>query len=205
MFKKSFIYLMAGAMLGSLLGGCGNSSGVSGVAGTGVTPTQNLDRSCDLAAFPSAKWTSCEATNYAKTLEAPAEQVNPAFLARYTEQSLANIQEWTARSLADLSWLDLRSGNTPLLPLCATWGLPCTGDPFRYPAAQGLDGATFYEQEAEVTPVVYYDRGCARQSGHVWLPKTAPAGAKLPNIVITNGSFQAPETAYWWGAQATRC
>src|SRR3546814_18938606 len=48
---------------------------------------------------------------------------------------------------------------------------------------------------------LFYDDGCARLSGRVWLPKNAPANAKLPTIVIDNGSIQAPETLYWWEAQ----
>lgn len=186
---------------GAILSACGQSS-PTGVSARAVTPTQpqNLDRTCDNAAFPSVEWTACEASNFARTLEGPAEELAPAFLQRLSEQSLANIQEWTARGLADPSWLILPSGNTPLLPLCTTWGLQCVGDPFRYADFNGPDGASFYENEAEVTPVVFYDRDCARLSGRVWLPKNS--GGKLPNIVITNGSVQAPETVYWWLAQA---
>ena len=188
-------------MMALLLGAC-DSSSRAGLAAVGVTPTQpsNLDRGCDSAAFPSAEWTSCEASNYAKTQEAAAEQLSPAFVQRLSEQSLANIQQWTARAQSDSSWLVSASGNTPLLPLCATWGLQCAGDPFRYEGFAGPDGASFYENEAEVTPVVFYDRDCARLSGRVWLPRNR-AGA-LPNIVITNGSVQAPEPVYRWLAQA---
>ena len=184
-----------------LLAAC-DSSSPAGISASGVTPTQprNLDRSCDSAVFPSAEWTSCEVANYAKTQEAAAEQLSPAFVQRLSGQSLANIQQWTARAQADSSWLVSASGNTPLLPLCATWGLQCAGDPFRYEGFAGPDGASFYENEAEVTPVVFYDRDCARLSGRVWLPRNR-AGA-LPNIVITNGSVQAPEPVYRWLAQA---
>lgn len=86
--------------------------------------------------------------------------------------------------------------NLPLLPLCTTWALPCTGDPFRYPEADA-----FYENEAEVAPVVFYDRDCARLSGRVWKPRDADTD-RLPGIVIMNGSVQAPEPLYWWAAQA---
>jgi hypothetical protein len=86
--------------------------------------------------------------------------------------------------------------NTPLLPLCTTWSLQCAGDPFRYP---GTD--TFYTGEADVTPVVFYDDGCARLSGRVWAPKGSHAGSNLPAVVIENGSVQAPEPLYWWMAQ----
>lgn len=149
------------------------------------------------------EWFQREAQNYARTLEGPAEQAaNPAFLQRLETQSLANQQSWNDRALADPSWLLTPSGNTFLTPLCSTWMEQCAGDPFRYPDAPGPDGAAFYENEAEVIPFVIYDDGCARISGRVWSPRGAQAGANLPNIVIENGSIQAPETIYWWFAQA---
>nr|MBV6631291.1 hypothetical protein [Oceanococcus sp. HetDA_MAG_MS8] len=86
--------------------------------------------------------------------------------------------------------------NSPLTPLCTTWALPCTGDPFRYP---GVDD--FYSAEAEVEPVVFYDRDCARLSGRLWRP-IGSAEQSRPGVVIMNGSVQAPETLYWWAAQA---
>jgi len=142
-------------------------------------------------------WIAREAANYAKTTEGPTEQLLPAFQSRWLPQSAANIAAWNARALADPSWLLVSSGNTPVLPLCTTWALQCAGDPFRYP---GVD--PFYENEAEVTPVVIYDQGCARLSGRVWAPKGSAAGAQLPAVVIENGSIQAPEPLYWWMAQA---
>lgn len=152
-------------------------------------------------AYPSLEWTQRDALNVARTTEAPREQaLNPAFLLRWQTQNLINTLEWNQRALGDPSWLGPPSGNTPLTPLCASWGEQCVGDPFRYPAAPGPDGATFYEQEAEVVPVVFYDRDCARIAGRVWAPRTARNG--LPAVVIQNGSIQAPETLYWWAAQA---
>ncbi|WP_288373475.1 hypothetical protein, partial [uncultured Marinobacter sp.] len=84
---------------------------------------------------------------------------------------------------------------------CATYGFPCTGDPYRYPEANGPDGERFYETEADVTDVVFYDRECARLSGKLWVPKQATPTNQVPTIVITNGSVQAPQTAYSWAAQ----
>ena len=176
------------------LGACGSS-----------TPSQRanvIDRSCDLAPFPSAQWEACEVSNFAKVGEAPLEQAaNPAYLSRWQAQSTANTQEWLARAASDPSWLLLPSGNTPNTPLCTTWGEQCAGDPFRYADAAGPDGDAFYNNEADVRPFVIYDDGCARLSGRVWAPKNSKAGDKLPNIVIENGSVQAPETLYWWAAQ----
>ncbi|WP_370307025.1 alpha/beta hydrolase family protein [Sinimarinibacterium flocculans] len=151
--------------------------------------------------YPSAEWTERELANYARTLEAPAEQAaNPAFLLRWQTQGLANLAEWNQRALDDPSWLLLPALDTPLTPLCATWGEQCTGDPFRYPGVDGPDGAPFYDSEAEVVPVVFYDRACARLSGRVWAPRDTRNG--LPAVIIENGSIQAPETLYWWAAQA---
>jgi hypothetical protein len=184
--------------------------------------------------YPSVAWTQREATNFAMVLQAPQEDVsNPAFLQQLQLQSLANLQSYIARDLADPSWLAVSSPaitglvnsiaapataaqalqstiaqiqqnpssavavplNAPLLPLCATWSGPCTGDPYLYP---GTD--SFYDT-ADVIPVVFYDDGCARLSGRVWAPKGTQAGANLPAVVIENGSIQAPETLYWWMAK----
>ncbi|QBM17268.1 hypothetical protein MARI_13750 [Marinobacter sp. JH2] len=176
------------------------------------TTPSNLDTRCDDGAANAAVWADCQAVNYAKTLEAPTEQVSIPFLGRLAEQTLFNVGELVERGLIDPSWLlSLSLGtpqttpslslNTPLTPLCATYGLPCTGDPYRYPEANGPDGKHFYETEADVTDVVFYDRECARLSGKLWIPKQAPLGKELPTIVITSGSVQAPQTAYSWAAQ----
>ncbi|HEY0974204.1 MAG TPA: hypothetical protein VGE57_06895 [Solimonas sp.] len=144
-------------------------------------------------AHPSADWTQRELTNYARTLEGPLEQVgNPVFLARLQLQSAANLAQWVQRSVGDPSWLLL---NAPVLPLCATWAEQCAGDPFRYP---GVD--PFYDSEVDIEPVVFYDEGCARLSGRLWRPRGA--AARLPGVIIETGSIQAPETLYWWMAQA---
>ncbi|MDM4769383.1 hypothetical protein [Solimonas sp. SE-A11] len=147
--------------------------------------------------YPSAAWTQRELANYARTLEGPTEQAtNPAFLLRLQLQSVFNAQQWLLRGLKDPSWLSPLAANTAVLPLCTTWAEQCAGDPYRYP---GID--PFYETEGEVTPVVFYDHGCARISGRVWKPR-ASTGRALPGVVIENGSIQAPEPLYWWMAQA---
>ena len=143
------------------------------------------------------EWAAREAANYARTLEGPAEQLGAAFQQRLQTQAAANTAEWLMRGITDPDWLLPQTGNTAVLPLCATWALQCSGDPFRYP---GVD--PFYENEAEVTPLVIYDEDCARLSGRVWAPKGSKAGDGLPAVVIENGSIQAPEPLYWWMAQA---
>jgi len=62
----------------------------------------------------------------------------------------------------------------------------CASDPFRYPSAPGPDGATFYENEAEVIPVVFYDQDCVRLSGRVWMPRNG--SGPFPGVVIQKGS-----------------
>jgi hypothetical protein len=238
----------AGVVLG-LLAACGSSVAPAGGAGSGTGSGSgpagsngvSWDRSCDLAPYPSALWTRCEAQNYAKTLQAPQEELqNPAFLQRFLAQGQANAQAFLARDAADPSWvlagspalapIEAAAGdpaalsaafqqglqalladpqqavslsvNTPLTPVCAADSSVCVGDPFRWPQAHGPDGDAFYASEALVTPVVFYDSGCARLSGHLWQPRNTGAGQTLPGVVITNGSIQAPEPQYWWAAQA---
>jgi hypothetical protein len=141
--------------------------------------------------YPSDEWTAREAENFARTGEAPADQASdPAFLQRWQEQSAANYLEYQQRNVDDPDWST--GGN-----LCASWAEQCTGDPFRY---AGVDA--FYDDEGVVEPVAFLDRGGARLSGRVWAPMGATAGANLPGVVIINGSVQAPETLYWWAAQA---
>ena len=231
------------ACLGLLLGACGSSPqpGSNAAVPAATSATVTWDRSCDLAPYPSAQWTQCEAQNYARTLQAPLEEVaNPDFQSRLAEQSLINAQNLLARDAADPSWIlasspaltaieaavadpallssDFQktlqavladpanavsvSVNTPLTPLCASYSLICASDPYRWPQAIGPDGSGFYQNEAQATPVVFYDSGCARLSGHVWVPANIAAGRTLPGVVITNGSIQAPEPQYWWAAQA---
>ena len=118
-----------------------------------------------------------------------AAATTPAAAAQVVQDAIAQIQANPASAIT-------LSLNTPLTPLCTSWVGPCSGDPFRYP---GTD--SFYTDEADVIPVVFYDDGCARLSGRVWAPRGSKAGSKLPAIVIENGSVQAPEPLYWWMAQ----
>ena len=184
------------------LAACGgsNSNAVTSSGQSGTGDASSIDMSCDNAVFPSAEWTQCEAQNFARTTEAPAEVMAPEFQQRFVAQGLFNQAEWTQRSVDDASWLSPMSGNTVVLPLCTTWNLQCAGDPFRYLGVDGPDGQSFYDNEAEVIPVVFYDQACARISGRVWRPRTG--SGPFPGVVIQNGSVQAPETLYWWAAQA---
>lgn len=160
-------------------------------AGAGLLAAPAVAQSEEDPPYPSEAWTAREAANYARTQEAPQAQAqDPAFLQRWQQQSLANALEYQQRNLDDPDWRS--TGN-----LCSTWGEQCTGDPFRYP---GVD--PFYDDEGVVEPVVFLDRGGARLSGRVWAPEASQPGDALPLVVIINGSVQAPETLYWWAAQA---
>lgn len=152
----------------------------------------------------SAEWTQRELQNFARTLEAPLEQVTSLrFQLVWHLRSVDTVLDWLLRGVDDLSWLNPLAGNTLITPLAATHATVATGDPTRYPGAEGPNGAAFYETEGERIPVVYYDSGCARIAGHVWAPRGwEPGDATLPNVVIQNGSIQATEPLYWWAAQA---
>jgi hypothetical protein len=181
-----------------------SAGAVLAIAAFGCVPVRAsaTDLTCDLAPYPSVQWTACEASNYAKLSQAPAEQTNPWFQLRLSQQNGTNLETWTARALADPSWLGLPSGNSAVTPVGATWQGPFGGDPFRYPEAPGPDGSSFYANQANVVPVVFYDRECTRLSGRIWAPKQTQSGPKLPTILFIDGSVQATEPAYWWIAQA---
>lgn len=141
--------------------------------------------------YPSPAWFEREARNYAKTQEEPQAQASsPEFLVRWREQTNTNNLTFTSRNYVEGTWPWDSRGN-----LCYTWAEQCTGEPFLYP---GVD--PFYEEEADVTEVAFYDLDGALLSGRVWAPKDH-RGRPLPGVVIETGSVQAPETLYWWFAQ----
>lgn len=215
--------LLGTLAIAGLLTACNGSDSNSSSGPTALGSTRSgPDLTCDQAAYPSLAWTQCEQANLAKTGEALQEQLgNPVLLQRANEQSGTNLASYFRRAVQDPSWLALSVNgladpvqtladsplglaslnlNTPLTSITSTYAGPAVSDPFRYPEAPGPDGAGFYEGEAVVTPVVFFDRDCARQSGRIWRPRNARG--RLPGIVINNGSVQAHEPAYWWAAQA---
>lgn len=193
------LYRLSALALLCLLTACGGSPSNTTMANDNVTnggegsQTENPpipQSACRTAEHPSAEWTQCEAQNFAKTLEAPAQQTaDPVFMQRWAEQSLANFTEYNLRTATDPYWNSV--GN-----VCATWGNNCAGDPFRYP---GND--SFYDNIGEVTPINFYDSEGARLNGRVWAPKNPANGKTYPAVIIINGSVQAPEPLYWWAAQ----
>jgi len=178
------------------------TSATPGLSGPTPSATSSADLTCDTATYPSTAYVQCEATNYAMVTQDETEQAMPAFVLAEETQDGTNMTQWADRALADPSWLYPQSGNTPYTPVGTQWSGPATGDPFRFEQMTGPDGSTFYTTQAVVTPFVAYDSGCARMSGRVWAPASSAPGDALPNVVIENGSVEAPETLYWWAAQA---
>ena len=133
-----------------------------------------------------------EATNYARTLEAAAEQANSLeFQTIWRAQDLINRAGWTDRATADPSWVGLPSGNTPDTPAGAQWGSVSSSDPTRYAEQAGPNGADFYVNEADVAEVVFYDFGCARVAGRIWAPKGWQSGdALLPGVVFKTARYK---------------
>lgn len=143
-------------------------------------------------AYPSAEWFEREADNFSMIRQEPEAQLSdPDFMARWQEQSAANIGEYMTRQYVDKTWWWDTRGNA-----CAYWAQQCTGDPYLYP---GVDD--FYTTEGEVTPVIYFDHEGSLLSGRIWAPRDSEPGDLLPGVVIETGSVQVSETSYWWFAQ----
>lgn len=138
-----------------------------------------------LVAAPAARAAfdpAFERQNYAKIDErANAEFDEPAFQAELRQRGLAGQAASEGLRVSDPE--RDRSGN-----LCANPMDGCAGDFRLYDWAKNGFGMR--------TPVLWTARNGSTISGHVWRTAAGPAGRR-PAIVITNGSVQAPETAYW--------
>lgn len=160
---------------------------------------RELDECID-ADFPSEQWALCEQRNYDLATQSLREVLHPEFQQRWHEQSDTNRLQWLQRNSDDPNWVLSPPGNSYLTPLCASWTWQCTGDPFRYPESPGRNGSRFYQNEAVVEPVVFFDPDCARLSGHIWSPRNIRS--KAPGVVLSIGSVGISETLYWWAAQS---
>jgi dienelactone hydrolase len=128
---------------------------------------------------------SVEAQNYDKGQERQTIYDTPQYQTLLFQVSQRNEQEAIAAQAADPE----RRFNTDL---CARGDNGCAGDVRLYdwgPKHYGI-----------VKPVLFTARNGATLSGHLWATRAGPA--KRPGIVFTNGSIQAPERLYWFGAQA---
>ena len=78
--------------------------------------------------YPSAEWFAREQANWARTREEPTRQTNdPAFQARWHEQSVHNFADWGRQGVEEPGWERGRN-------LCQQYAMQCTGDPYLYPA-----------------------------------------------------------------------
>ena len=138
------------------------------------------------ATAPAAAFDSeAERDNRSKERERGAIHQAPAYQDRLNAISQQNTQDAAGILSADPERNFL--GN-----VCFTYGRTCAGD------------VRLYDWEANgygiVRPVLFTARSGATISGHVWATRSGPA--QRPGIVITSGSIQAPETLYWFAAQA---
>ena len=88
-----------------------------------------------------------------------------------------------------------RDPRTAPATVCATHLDGCAGDP-------NLAGWAGHGRVRK--PVAFVNRHGARLSGHLWMIRDAAQRLwprRRPAIVITTGSIQAPEQAYWWAAE----
>ena len=164
---------------------------VPAASGAGAAAPVDGDRGADA----DEEYLEREFRNFAKTMEAPAEQTSdPGFMRRWQARSRKNSRRYAERVAAEPGWRSHAN-------LCATWSEQCTGDPALY---RDVDDRGFYGAVGERRRVAFYDRQGARLSGHLWTPVEASGrdGEGLPGVVVTDGSVQAPEPLYWWAAQS---
>ena len=122
-----------------------------------------------------------ERANYSKIDERANREFNdPAFQAELRTRG-AERQVESQRIRVEDPERDF-SGN-----LCSRPSDGCAGDFRFYDWAKSGFGTR--------TPVLWTARNGSTISGHVWMTKAGPE--RRPAIVITSGSVQAPETAYW--------
>jgi len=136
-------------------------------------------------AAPAAAFDSrSEQRNFSKVAERFSDWGAPAYQFDLLSESAQNFLDGLATQAADPERLFLTD-------LCWNNGLACAGDIRLNGWQTGGHG--------RVEPVLYTARSGATISGHVWMTRRGPK--RRPGIVITNGSVQAPEQAYWWAAQ----
>jgi dienelactone hydrolase len=138
-----------------------------------------------VTAAPAAAFdTASELRNFTKVAERFSDWGAPAYQFDLFSVSARNFLGGLATQAADPERLFLTD-------LCWHNGQACAGDIRLDDWESGNRGI--------VEPVLYTARSGATISGHVWMTRRGPG--RRPGIVITNGSVQAPEQAYWWAAQ----
>jgi dienelactone hydrolase len=127
-----------------------------------------------------------EGLNFSRTGERLGHEVlTPEFLALLEQRNL----------IAPVEFAELKLNDPERNPsnVCPIRARECAGDPRFYSWDEPDDHGV-------MTPVVFTARNGAVISGTVWSTEAGPA--ERPGVVITTGSVQAPETAYW-GLAAT--
>jgi dienelactone hydrolase len=130
-----------------------------------------------------------EAENFSITQQRQAIYDTPEYQAQLAEQGAKNREEATLEQVTDPE--RNFSGD-----LCYEGENGCAGDVRLYKWEQNGHG--------RVRKVLFTARNGATISARIWSavnPATNP-NAKMPGIVITNGSVQADEQMYWYAAQA---
>lgn len=139
---------------------------------------------CILAGPASAYDPAQERDNYSKINERFAhDQANADYQTHLRTRSLQNMLEVVEEDLTD--------SERRRLTLCGTRMDGCAGDVRLY------DWGDKYGVFREIS---YVNRNGAVIEGGIWAPLTSDK-RKLPGVVITTGSVQAPENFYWWAAQ----
>jgi dienelactone hydrolase len=139
---------------------------------------------CILAGPASAYDPAEERDNYSKINERfQHDQANAEYQAELRSRSMSNFVEVVEEDLTD--------SERKRLNLCSTRFDGCAGDARLYD--WGEEYGTFRE-------ISYVNRNGAVIEGGLWAPHTKKK-RKLPGVVITTGSIQAPENLYWWAAQ----
>jgi dienelactone hydrolase len=130
-----------------------------------------------------------EAHNFGKGNERAQVDYTPEFNVLLARRGAEN----------EVAAASILAGDGPLRPfgrnfagqLCWQKMNGCAGDVRLYDWASNGYG--------RVSPVLFTQRNGSTLSGHVWWTEHGPA--RRPGVVITNGSVQAPEELYWFGAQ----
>jgi dienelactone hydrolase len=130
-----------------------------------------------------------EAENFAITQQRQAVYDTPEYQQQLAEQGLANREEATKEQLEDP---ERDFGEN----VCHTGENGCAGDVRLYGWEKGGSG--------RVRKVLFTARNGATLSARIWsaVDPVLHPHAKMPGIVITNGSVQADEQLYWYAAQA---
>jgi dienelactone hydrolase len=136
-----------------------------------------------VASLPASASTTSEAQNWSKQSE------------RYRYQALdpdtqLAVHDGLPASVAAMASTAAADPTAVPLTICSTHVDGCAGDP-------RLSG--WARDGRRSVPVHFVNPNGALLSGHLWLG--GDTRRPRPAVVITTGSIQAPEQAYWWAAE----